>query len=150
MTSPWNIENKYTTFDVISWYIEKRCNTLWRHANFCGLCQKRENTNGFLKGKVCRSFLCILVSEATYECGKMTDDCLWQKVWCNVVCIIVALGALVLVRIFPNLYRTVFGAFSETDFWTCSVTSYTVDRLNILFRICMVCLICKNQAKLCH
>jgi hypothetical protein len=35
MTSPWNNENKYTTFDVISWYIEKRCNTLWCHANFC-------------------------------------------------------------------------------------------------------------------
>jgi hypothetical protein len=28
MTSPWNIENKYTTFDVISWYIEKQCRTL--------------------------------------------------------------------------------------------------------------------------
>ena len=26
-TSPWNIENKYTTFDVILWYVEKQCNT---------------------------------------------------------------------------------------------------------------------------
>jgi hypothetical protein len=33
MTSPWNIENKYTTFDVISWYIEKQCTSKERLAD---------------------------------------------------------------------------------------------------------------------
>ena len=39
MTSPWYIENKYTTLWIISLYIEKQCNTIWRHTNLCGFCQ---------------------------------------------------------------------------------------------------------------
>ena len=40
MTSPWYIENKYTTLWVISSYIEKQCNMIWRHGNLCGFIYK--------------------------------------------------------------------------------------------------------------
>ena len=51
MISPWNTENKYTMFDMISGYIEKQCNMICCPINLCGSFQIYIR-NGSLKANV--------------------------------------------------------------------------------------------------